>query len=202
MAIARPREDDPRYQRSLRALLDAVTVLLDAEPMHAVSITRIVETAGVTRPTFYQHFSDVADAARRAGLDRLAAAFPLPVPASPQDLADPDALRRHIESDATPVLAHLQANRAFYLRVLEGGGNVAFFQDIGDFVASRMLSDFLDAPGSEGGPLKHDLLAVMAGGVTWLTIAWLRDNKSDPDPVTMARRIAAVALASAARRAG
>lgn len=192
MTISRTREDDPRYQRSLRALLDAVTGLVDAAPLQEISITRIVETAGVTRPTFYQHFSDVADAARRAGLERLGAAFPLSLP----DLPDAEALRQHIEHDTAPVLAHLLEHRTFYLRVLEGGGNVAFFQDIAEFVAARMLPEFIDQASGGVEQQARDRLAVMAGGVTWLVIAWLRDDTVNHDAVAMARRIAAVVIAS------
>lgn len=188
---ARPRAEDPRFQRSLKALLDAVSELLDREPLQDLSITRIVEAAGVTRPTFYQHFADLPDAARRAGLARLADAFPIPQPAAQAEMATAE-MRGQIERHTLPVLTHLRAHRDFYVRVLEGGGNVAFFEEIVAFVAQRMLPEAFEIAARKGLAARDDLMAVLAGGIMWLVVRWLR-GEVDGDPEAMMRRISGIA---------
>lgn len=189
---ARPKAEDPRFQRSLKALLDAVSELLDREPLQDLSITRIVEAAGVTRPTFYQHFADLPDAARRAGLARLADAFPIPQPAAALAGMAAEEMRGQIERHTLPVLTHLRAHRDFYVRVLEGGGNVAFFEEIVAFVAQRMLPEAFEIAARKGLAARDDLMAVLAGGIMWLAIRWLR-GEIDGDAEAMTRRISGIA---------
>lgn len=189
----RLREEDPRFQRSLTALIDAITDQIDVAPLSDISITRVVEAAGVTRPTFYQHFADIPDAARRAALMRLSAAFPIPEPAAGPDDLRPQTIHDRITGHIEPVLAHLLTHRGFYLRVLEGATNVAFFEEIISFVAERLLPEVFELAGRGSAATKRDLTAVTAGGVTWLVIRWLR-GEFDHDPAEMARRCAGIAL--------
>lgn len=193
------REDDPRYRRSLSAILDAVTSLIEAHSLAEISITRVVEAAGVTRPTFYQHFADVPAAARVAGLARLEAAFPPPEPLSDLGTLTPQALRTHIVGHVEPVLRHLCEHRVFYLRILDGAGNVAFFEEIVSFVSGRMLPDVFEIAAREGGAETDDLIAVTAGGVMWLTIRWLRGEPAPENAAQMAHRIAGLTPAMVAR---
>ena len=103
---------DPRFQRSLEALVDALTGLLDREPVAAISITRLVQAAGVSRPTFYRHFPDIAAAAQHAAIVRLAGAFPYPEPLTGDAPTMAETLARS-ERQALPLLEHLQVHRAF-----------------------------------------------------------------------------------------
>lgn len=91
MTITSPRVDDPRYVRSRRRLLAAVVAAYDdldagsrsgpgtltgaAPSLAALSVSEVARRAGVSRPTFYQHFTDVPQAAAAAALERLAEAF-------------------------------------------------------------------------------------------------------------------------------
>ncbi len=202
MVTAKPvrlREDDPRFQRSLTALIDAITDRIDVAPLSDISITRVVEAAGVTRPTFYQHFADVPDAARRAALMRLSAAFPMPEPAAGPDDLRPQAIHDRITSHAEPVLAHLMTHKDFYLRVLEGAMNVAFFEEIVSFVAERLLPEVFELAARGSDATRRDLTVVTAGGVTWFVIRWLR-GEFDHDPAAMARRCAGIAMMMAGGR--
>ena len=183
------RVDDPRSRRSLEALLGAVTVLVDHEPLDLISITRVGEAAGVTRPTFYQHFADVPAAAQRAALVRLEAAFAAAVPPPVDRSATSRELRRRIEERARPLLEHLMAHRDFYVRVIEGAGNVGFFEELVAFVAAQLLPDVFTAADTAGGA-REDLATLVAGGVVWIVVRWLRGPSTSQDSHAMARRIA------------
>lgn len=116
------------------------------------------------RPTFYQHFKDVPDAARRKALVRLAAAFPVPEPFPADFTFTAQSIRAHVEIRAQPVVQHLQDHRIFYLRVMGGAGNAAFFDEIVTFVAARFLPEIYDLVAGKQATLWADLLIVIAGG--------------------------------------
>ena len=185
------RTDDPRFQRSLKALRAAVLGLVEAGPLADLSITRLVQTAGVTRPTFYQHFADIPDAARRVALALLDQAFPVPPPFPAGVEITPDSLFARIEGNALPVIRHLQAHRSFYVNVLEGAGNAAFFEEVVTFLSGRFLPEGNAlAPRDPHG----DRMTVMAGGLMWLVVRWLRDDGAADAPEPLARRAADAAV--------
>lgn len=188
-----PRADDPRFLRSLKALHVALLELVDAQPVEEISITALVQAAGVTRPTFYQHFADIPDAARRVALARLDAAFPVPEPFPEQFEISAQSIFRHVAEEALPVIEHLHEHRAFYLRVLDGAGNAAFFDEIVSFLAGRFLPDAFEIAARRQGARKDDLMTVMAGGAMWLMVRWLRDDKPAETAEEMVQRIATVA---------
>jgi len=188
-----PREDDPRFQRSLKALHVALLDLVDSQPLEDISITMLVQAAGVTRPTFYQHFADIPDAARRVALARLDAAFPVPEPFPEHFEISAANIFRHVAEMALPVIEHLREHRAFYLRVLDGAGNAAFFDEIVSFLAARFLPDAFELAARQQAASRDDLMTVMAGGAMWLMVRWLRDDRPADTAEEMAQRIAAVA---------
>lgn len=188
-----PRGDDPRVQRSLKSLQDAMLTLVDSQTLEQISITALVKAAGVTRPTFYQHFNDINDAARRVALIRLASAFQVPDPFPPRFDFSTDSVRAYVDAQALPVVAHLKEHREFYLRVLDGAGNAAFFDEIVSFIADRFLPDVYEIAARKQAALKDDLMTVMAGGALSLMIRWLRDTASPVSADEMAHRIAAIA---------
>ena len=183
---------DPRLARSRLALLTAMTELVDERDIAKISITDVVGRAGVTRPTFYQHFSDIAALARRAFLTRLDGAFPkLPE----DDGADPpmaQALDEMVETSRT-ILIHLMAHSAFYRRILEAAGTVELFDDLVVFLEDRLIAEPPIGPllKSSRSISPADRGTILAGGVVWLVIRWLQsDFKGQNTPDQMAVRIA------------
>lgn len=162
---------DPRVQRSRASIVAALVELVEQEPLGQLSISRVVEAAGVTRPTFYQHFPDVVSAAQSTAFERLARAFPIPDEAGGA-LLDDAQLHARIVDHATPVLQHLAGHLTFYRRVLASAIGVEFFDNLVSFVASRLLPEVTHAP---DGPdeIRQDLTTVISAGVTWLVIRWL-----------------------------
>ncbi|WP_185984515.1 TetR-like C-terminal domain-containing protein [Aureimonas mangrovi] len=187
------RSDDPRYRRSLQALESALLHLLQTRPLDEITITAFVQAAGVTRPTFYQHFQDIADAARRLALKRLDTAFPKPEPFSADFEMTQAALFEHVRKQALPVIRHLQKERVFYLRVLDGAGNAVFFEEVVAFLASRFLPDAFEMAARSSTAERDDLMALMAGGAMWLMVRWLRTAESTT-PEEMAERLSAAAV--------
>lgn len=189
---------DPRLARSRLALLTAMTELVDERDIAKISITDVVGRAGVTRPTFYQHFSDIAALGRRAFLTRLESAFPI-LPqddvASPVNYAgmtEAEALDDTVEVSRT-ILIHLMEHSAFYRRILEAAGTVELFDDLVVFLEDRLIV------ASPLGPLLQssrsispaDRGTILAGGVVWLVIRWLQsDFEGQNTPDQMAVRIA------------
>lgn len=183
---------DPRTQRSRASIIAAVVELVESQPVEQISITRVVEAAGITRPTFYQHFPDVTKAIQAAVFERLAAAFPLP-PQTDAALSE-DELRRRIVDHATPVLAHLANHLVFYQRVLSSAIGVEFFDQLVSFVASRILLDMSPSEGRDLALQQH-LTTVMAAGMTWLVIRWVAHGDLHPATAAgLAGRVAGIAL--------
>ena len=62
---------DPRLARTRAAILEAATASMEAGPLEEVTISGLVERAGVSRPSFYQHFGDLPTVFRDAAFARL-----------------------------------------------------------------------------------------------------------------------------------
>lgn len=179
---------DPRFSRSRAALIGAVAELVREKSVEEVSITQIAKTAGVTRPTFYQHFEDVPAAVRAAALSRLADAYP-----RAGRLAAATDTRKALEERAASVLGHLWQDRTFYRRVIDGAGNVDFFGALMEIVADRMMLPAFHHTARQSAA-ERDLKLVLAGGIMWLVVRWLRTEQRAVRPQTMARRIIDVAM--------
>lgn len=169
--LSRNKDDDPRFLRTRRALLDAVVALVDAEPSQPISITKLVETAGVTRPTFYQHFPDVSSALQRAALERVATVLP---PFT--GVCTPETIEQTVTQHALPALIHIDAHRPFYLRSIEGAATAAFFEELVQFVSQRMLTRTTDDLSPLASEKLSQLSDVIAGGSMWLVVRWIRGD--------------------------
>jgi AcrR family transcriptional regulator len=183
-----PAPADPRAARSKRALIAAGTELLDEQDLDQLSITQVVATAGVTRPTFYQHFGDLAELARAAAVARLDAEFARHEPSSP---VSGDWLTR-VEPVVRELLEHLAAHRAFYRRVLHGPRSGTAVNAAVDLVARRILerSPLLQSVADRDSEEIRDSVVIVSGGIVWLLSGWLGTPLTGRDSVeAMAHRI-------------
>ncbi|AYG04255.1 TetR/AcrR family transcriptional regulator [Gryllotalpicola protaetiae] len=179
--------DDPRAARSKRALVAAGTELLDAYDLEELSITQVVAAAGVTRPTFYQHFGDLAELARAAAVTRLDEEFERHEPVPP---SVGDWLAR-VEPVVHELLEHLAAHRDFYRRVLHGPRTGAAVNAAVDLVARRILERSpLQAVADPDSEEIRDSVVILSGGIVWLLSNWLGTPLTGRDSVeAMAHRI-------------
>ena len=180
--------DDPRAARSKRALIVAGTELLDAHDLDELSITQVVAAAGVTRPTFYQYFGDLAELASAAAVTRLNDEFERHEPAPPSA----DGWLERVEPVVHELLEHLAAHRDFYRRVLHGPRAGAAVNAAVDLVARRILeqSPLLGSAADADSEQVRDGVVIMSGGIVWLLSGWLGTPLTGRDSVeAMAHRI-------------
>lgn len=181
--------DDPRATRSKRALLTAATELLDAHDFDELSITQLVTAAGVTRPTFYQHFADLSELASAAAIARLDAEFARHEPGSAD--AAGEGLER-LELVVRELLVHLAEHRDFYHRVLNGTRSSAATNAAVELVVRRILerSPLAAARSGRDSEEVRDSVVILSGGIVWLLSNWLRTPLTGRDSVeSMAHRI-------------
>lgn len=182
--------DDPRAARSKRALIAAATDLLDAHDLTELSVTQLVAAAGVTRPTFYQHFKDLAELARAAAVARLDTEFERHQ-STPPDSGDWLA---RAEPVVRELLEHLAAHRDFYRRVLHGPRSGAAVNAAVDLVARRILErspmSQSVADAERDSEEVRDSVVILSGGIVWLLSGWLGTPLTGRDSVeAMAHRI-------------
>jgi len=190
---------DPRAARSKRALIAAATQLLDTHDLEQLSITQVVASAGVTRPTFYQHFPGLSELASAAAVARLDAEFTRHQPTSPAS----GEWQSRVEPLVRELLEHLASHRAFYRRVLHGARSGSAVNAAVDLVVRRILerSPLLDTvaggDGASDGDTEEirDAVVIVSGGIVWLLGNWLGTSLTGRDSVaTMAHRISVQVL--------
>lgn len=175
-------ETDPRRARSRALLLESISERLDAGV--APSITEITVAAGVSRPTFYQHFGDLATAYAAAAVERMNGQFELVrVPRNPED-ADEAFLLQTL----TQLLTHQLGHREFYTTVIQTGAD-ALSESVVAFLADRLMTASPFAarlhPDDEA---TRDQVTALAAGVVWLIHRWIEEPDPRPAPA-MARRV-------------
>jgi AcrR family transcriptional regulator len=169
---------DSRLVRSRQALIAAITAALD-EPAGVIpSITELCSAAGVSRPTFYQHFGDVPSLIEASAVDRTRALF---------DAVDPAAAGERWEISVPRVVRELLdgllTHSDFYRRVLLGAGSRSFQEHVVAFLTERLLAFSPLGEAARAGADRARLerfATFLAAGTTWLVVGWLVDDASRP----------------------
>lgn len=187
--------EDPRWTRSRSAQLAAITTLLDSGALP--SVTDVVAEAGVSRPTFYQHFGDLPSAYAEAALERIQGEFDRFSAPDPEGELELDALLNVI----TALVAHLLEHRTFYCSILNESGARVVSDRVVEFIANRIIDiSPLGAPiRADRDDEADDQITTLAAGIFWLISHWLLSD----EPQTaerMAARIVAVLVALKPRR--
>ncbi|SMH43685.1 DNA-binding transcriptional regulator, AcrR family [Rathayibacter oskolensis] len=167
---------DPRLTRSRELLVAAITAALDRPGDVQPSITELCAEAGVSRPTFYQHFGDVPSLIESAAVDRMHALFAGVVPVASEEEWEP-AVPRVVDALLGGLLVHAD----FYRRVLSGGTARAVQESVVAFLAQRLLafSPLADREPGAGDHARVERFATfLAAGTTWLVVGWLLDGDS------------------------
>ncbi|MGO2110773.1 MAG: TetR/AcrR family transcriptional regulator [Pseudoclavibacter sp.] len=173
---------DPRRARSRQAMIDAITSLLDAAALAApdnapsIGVSEVVRAAGVSRPTFYEHFGDLGTLMRAAALARLEASF---TAAHPPGLDDdwPWFTRGAIRGLIQDLVAHV----GFFRLVLAGPGGAALRIDVTRFVAGRLLDISplgVTLERRSGPESARDRAEFLAAGVVWHVLRWLETDEA------------------------
>lgn len=179
MAASRSGSNDPRAARVHAQLEAAAYALLEARPAATISVTDIVQQAGVSRAAFYQHFTDRDDAIGAAIQTLLDAALPLDDPGT----APLDAIERvaTLVAERHRLYGHLfpgvAAERARW-RLREG---------------LRPHCRALVAGGASADLDPDTLTSALVGSVVELLLQWVSDPGSARPPTDVRAAVAALA---------
>lgn len=154
--------------RTLAALHGALLDLASEDPAE-IGVTALCEKSGLSRGTFYLHYSDVdalaADVAQTLVQEIVSAWREV----SPEDAAEFSERSRRFLAD---YLRHVDSRRAFYSWVLSPTGNWQVIQSL--------LTDYAGAIGDglhkagRGGRLPHELLpSLLAGALFGVIVQWV-----------------------------
>lgn len=189
---------NPRAQRSKTALITAMIRALDEyDPGTGLSIAEISRTAGVSRPTFYQHFGGLPNLIRAAAAVRLVELFErVPQP--------PTGARQRWHDVSVPalraLLTELERYHGFYVAVLDSTAAGEVREDVIEFLATHIVD--VSALGESMKDIESSAQDVreramfLAAGALWRTERWLRDDDAEPAD-QLAQRLSRI-LASAA----
>ncbi len=178
--------DDPRRVRSREVLMRAIAEYL--EQGIAPSVTDIVTRAGVSRPTFYQHFGDLQTAYAETGLARIQDELDC-IPTPDNDRAGDE----QVEPTWMALTTHLYTHHTFYRTALREAGSRRLSERVIAFVAERIIRfSPLGAPYRDLAPGEvPDHILVLAAGLFALVGRWLDGDDPTP-PAQMTQRIVAV----------
>ncbi|MFT2816719.1 TetR/AcrR family transcriptional regulator [Leifsonia sp. A12D58] len=182
--------DDPRAIRSRVALVSAITDLLETREASEISITDVVGAAGVSRPTFYQHFTDLPDLVAVAAITGLEASFARS-DARFAGVAGVPFLRGSVEM----LVDELYARRTFYRQTLQGASSRAVSASAIRYVEKRMRDHVVGTHLGTAADIDDQFMAI-AAGATWLIISWLgSDFEGRNAPPEMTRRLTGLVAA-------
>ena len=175
--MAAPDTPDPRVMRSRAQLVDALGTLLRSRTAGDISVSALCAEAGVSRPTFYQHFASVDDVAV-ASIERRFAGLKA-------GLAEgPDTPYRLLVA----FLSDLDAERATWWQTIGSRTAYAGSRD----AVETWLADRLAERSPEAGPVA---VRYAAGGFLAAVRAWLREEAAADrlDAETLAARLVELA---------
>lgn len=155
------RRENPIVTRSRAALIAAATALLDERSADKISIKDVVEAAGMSRPTFYQHFPDLGALFAAAGLARLERSFADIEPASQA----PSGLQDAFVPVLKVIVDRMQQHAVFFHRVHASPGGSAYHARVVLFSAERLRREPLLQPWADRDEVFWEFLAA---GMVWV----------------------------------
>jgi AcrR family transcriptional regulator len=188
--------EDPRLARTRDALIRAATAELDERDPESLSITDLVATAGVSRPSFYQHFGDLPTLVHAAALGRVRSAFETISTARDSG----GSWASFSEHTLRELIAHFDDHAAFYLRAVGGPGGQQFVASVIHFLSERLATVSPLAPVIAESARPVERADFLAAGVLWTITSWLAVESADRASVDeMADRVAVLLLSATGR---
>lgn len=186
-------DEDPRFVRSRQALFSAATDLVESgERVAQLRVTDVARRAGVSRPTFYQHFADVPDLVGAAALERMQRAF-----ARIPQVALGESWTVYAHRTFHSLLTDVERDSAFYTAVLTDARQ-PLVTALVQALAARLLEESPLGPvirrrGGADEPAER--AQFLAAGVLWHVASWITQPAPSREPVdTVVERLADLLL--------
>lgn len=163
---------DVRLQRSRLAMIAAVDELIaEGAGLEEITITAIVRRAGVSRPTFYKQFADVAELLRASAMTRMTTMFDRVAGQVPGT-----SWQDFMTCTIRTLLTELVSDRPYYLTALEASP-ASLIEEITELITERLLHHSPLAPtlGSATGRVTaRQRAGFLAAGTVWQARSWLQ----------------------------
>lgn len=166
-------EPRKRATQSASKIIAAVTQLLDERDANTITITDVVQIAGVTRPTFYSAFGDLPTAFAEAAGQRLIDDMGV---ISISDMPE-DEVYDTVSNGLHVIMTRIARHNEFYSRALHGhAGRIVQTRVI------RVLEDEIrrNVPISKAlqkGPMDYEsALTAIAASVSWTMLEWFTES--------------------------
>lgn len=160
---------DIRIRRTRESLRAAILELAADRDWSEISITDLTRHAGVSRPTFYQHYSSLDELAADALIERIRGFTGRDQDVAPEAAEVPDWL--------VNILTEVNADRAIYRRLL-GARSIAGLAR--EMVADRLVERVLRSRG-EAVTGAEEFSQFLAGGILGFLAYWLRSVEAEPE---------------------
>ncbi|MGV8882864.1 MAG: TetR/AcrR family transcriptional regulator [Rhodoglobus sp.] len=177
------RRSDPRPKRSQRALAEALLELVHERDLADITPSDVATRAGVSRSTFYLHFTDLHALAVDACTEQFDELLAL---APTERVDDLEELRAHLRL----FFLHVQSNTRLYLALLGSSGSA----EVSTHLRDRLSSAIVQAvPPSGEQPVSRSGAAFLAGGLVAVAQAWL-ERESEETVEELSKDVAATIL--------
>lgn len=181
---------DPRAIRSRAALVTIAEQLLDEAHAEELTVTEVAARAGVSRPTFYQHFADVSALIASAVVADLERSFAR----SDARFTDKSGVE-FLHGTNRMLLEQVSLRRDVYRRVLRGSSSYVVLSATVGYISTRMSEHVLGAHLASGRRADEDRITAVAAGSTWLVLQWLETDFTGGDtPEAFAKRLTSLML--------
>jgi AcrR family transcriptional regulator len=166
---------DPRARRSKQALVAALLELVADRDLPQIAVADITKLAGVSRSTFYEHYTDVHDLAESACtvvIDELVIGTPMTDPMI-------TASREPAENPLIPMFEHFAEHAPLYRSLLGPDGSARVINHLLDRMRirawlNRRLDSAADAAADTGDIPYDPDASLVAGVLVGTAIDWLR----------------------------
>lgn len=183
------KRQDPRFMRSYEALSGAIWELGSTRPINGITVTTLTQRAGVSRPTFYQHVSDVGELARAVAVDRLSAVTPMLPTFDARRTSDPAEPGAELSEAILPALQHLARHQRYYINVLENAATPELFDRVIALLVDRMDSGSFARLAEASGVEAGSVATIIHGGIMWRIVSWLHAKPSVAEAKALASEV-------------